>query len=88
MLRNVNPSEPILAVNIQIAEKTGVPPEEQRLIWGGKQLETHRMLSDYGDLHGSTINMVLRLRGGLMSDSRVNSTDQSLTLVHTSVVSH
>ena len=37
---------------------------ECRYIYGGRQLELHRMLSDYGIQNGSTIHLVLRLHGG------------------------
>ena len=42
----------------------GMLPREHRLLFGGKQLEMHRMLSDYGIQKGSTIHLVLRLSGG------------------------
>ena len=49
----------------QISNKTGVPVDQQRLIYGGKQLENGNTLDDYGIQRDSTIHLVLRLRGGL-----------------------
>ena len=48
----------------QVHEKEGIPPAEQRLIFAGKQLVDHKPLSDYGLSAGSTMHLVLRLRGG------------------------
>ena len=48
----------------KIAEKEGVPVDQQRLIFGGKQLESEKTLADYDVQEDATFHMVLRLRGG------------------------
>ncbi|GAA5216158.1 ubiquitin-like protein [Streptomyces thinghirensis] len=56
--------ETVESCKAEIQDKRGIPAEEQRLIFAGKELEDTRTLSEYDICAGATLHLVLRLRGG------------------------
>ena len=70
---DVEPDESIESLKAKIAEKEGVPVDQQRLIFGGKQLDSLKSLSDYDIDDDATLHLVLRLRGGFYEIEILNT---------------
>lgn len=61
---DVSDADSIASVKNKIFEKEGIPVDQQRLVFNGKQLEDNQTIADYNIQADSSIHLVLRLRGG------------------------
>lgn len=61
----IEPNMTISQIKQKIFEKENIPVDQQRLIHQGKQLEDQQKLTDYNITNGSTLHLILRLRGGV-----------------------
>ena len=61
---NVNDTDTIQSLKDRIKDIEGIPQDQQRLVFNGKQLEDNQTIGDYGIQADSSIHLVLRLRGG------------------------
>ncbi|GAM22387.1 hypothetical protein SAMD00019534_055620 [Acytostelium subglobosum LB1] len=61
---DIDPTDKIQRIKERVEEKEGIPPSQQRLIFGGKQMGDEKTAKDYSIEGGSVLHLVLALRGG------------------------
>ncbi|XP_014241971.1 NEDD8-like [Cimex lectularius] len=74
----VEPSDKVIEIKTQIEEKEGIPPEQQRLIFSGKQMNDQQTAEDYKLHGGAIVHMVLALRGGKCSIHLYNNDNHAI----------
>lgn len=63
----VEVQEPVVgSIKQEIARLEGIPPEQQRLVFGGKHLEDEQTLAEVGIVDGSRVHLILSLKGGVL----------------------
>ncbi|KAI8927083.1 ubiquitin-related domain-containing protein [Entophlyctis helioformis] len=61
---DIEPNDKVTRIKERVEEKEGIPPAQQRLIFGGKQMVDDKTAADYGIEAGTVLHLVLALRGG------------------------
>jgi len=62
---DIEPTDRVERIKERVEEKEGIPPQQQRLIFSGKQMNDEKTAADYKVSGGSVLHLVLALRGGL-----------------------
>ncbi|VVT54127.1 uncharacterized protein SAPINGB_P003920 [Magnusiomyces paraingens] len=60
----VEPKDTPADIKEMVQQKEGIPPEQQKLIWDGKQMDDNKTIEEYKISAGATLHLVLALRGG------------------------
>ncbi|CCF49141.1 hypothetical protein NDA11_005889 [Ustilago hordei] len=63
---DIEQTDKIQRIKERVEEKEGIPPAQQRLIFGGKQMHDEKTAKDFGVEGGSVLHLVLALRGGML----------------------
>ncbi|KXL44307.1 hypothetical protein M433DRAFT_68429 [Acidomyces richmondensis BFW] len=61
---DIEPSDTVTRIKERVEEREGIPPVQQRLIYGGKQMADDKTALEYNLEGGATLHLVLALRGG------------------------
>ncbi|KAI0092121.1 ubiquitin-like protein, partial [Irpex rosettiformis] len=62
---DIDPDDKITRIKEKVEEQSGVPPPQQRLIFGGRQMQDDKSAREFGITPGAVLHLVLALRGGL-----------------------
>ncbi|CAF2503765.1 unnamed protein product [Rotaria sp. Silwood2] len=62
---DIDGTDKIERIKERVEEKEGIPPPQQRLIFGGKQMLDDKTVNEYNVTAGSVLHLVLALRGGI-----------------------